>query len=289
MSLAIYESVTKTIIEALSHQVVPWKKPWQHVGSVPVNAISSKPYRGVNLLLLGIHPYTDHRFLTMKQANDLGGQVRRGERSTTVIFWKRWQPGIPDDEQEPGVKRDIPLLRYFKVFNAEQCEGLSLPALYRPEPLPEHQRIELAELLVQHMPNPPSIREAGASAWYRPSDDRVQVPPLNTFRSAESFYGTLFHELGHATGHESRLNRKGVMGSIKFGSGTYGREELVAELTSAFCAAAIGLDNSMLEDSTSYINGWLSVLNDDPKAVVIAAAQAQRAADYIRGFQYQKA
>ena len=286
MSIAIYENVTKTIIEALERGVVPWKKPWHQLQSVPTNATTNRPYRGVNTFLLSIHPYTDHRWLTLKQANELGGAVKPGEKATTVVFWKRWKPNVPKDEQEPGVTKEVPLLRYFKVFNAEQCVGLSLPELHQSEEYKEHERIERAELLVQHMPSPPTIREGGDTAWYRPSDDHVQIPGLKRFRTTDAYYATLFHELGHATGHESRLNRSGVMGQIRFGSGEYSKEELVAELTSAFCAATVSLDDRLMGDSASYIDGWLSVLKADPKAVVIAAAQAQRAADLIRGVEY---
>lgn len=287
MSTAIYDMVTKTIIECLEKGVVPWKKPWHQLQSVPVNAITNRPYRGVNTFLLSIHPYTDHRWLTFKQAQELNGAIKPGEKATTVVFWKRWKPNVPDEKQEKGVSREVPLLRYFKVFNAEQCVGLSLAELHHSAEYKEHERIERAELLVKHMPNPPTIREGGNTAWYRPSDDHVQIPELKIFRTPDAYYATLFHELGHATGHESRLNRSGVTGTILFGSGEYSKEELVAELTSAFCSATVSLDDRLIGDSASYINGWLSVLKSDPKAVVIAAAQAQRAADHIRGVIYR--
>ncbi len=281
----LYEKVTNTIIEALEQGVVPWRKPWNGAVSVPVNASSNRPYRGVNVLLLGMSPYTDHRWLTFKQAQERGGRVKSGEKSTMVVFWKQWEPR-DDEESGPAAKRPIPILRYFHVFNAEQCDGLNLSELYCPERFAEHQRIGRADVLVQSMPDPPRIVEQGASAWYHPGNDLIQVPPLGRFRTADAFYATLFHELGHATGHASRLNRSGIMGEIQFGSGTYSKEELVAELTSAFCCAIVSLDNSLIEDSASYINGWLGILKADPKAVVIAAAQAQRATDYIKGVTY---
>lgn len=286
MSAVIYENVTKTIIEALKRGVVPWKKPWHQLQSIPTNATTNRPYRGVNTFLLSIHPYTDHRWLTLKQANELGGVVKPGEKATTVVFWKRWKPNVPESEQDAGVTREVPLLRYFKVFNAEQCVSLSLPELPSLKKYREHERMDRAELLVRHMPNPPTIAEAGNAAWYRPKDDHVQMPELKRFETVDSYYSTLFHELGHSTGHESRLNRSGVTSQILFGSGEYSKEELVAELTSAFCAATVSLDDRVIGDAASYINGWLGVLKADPKAVVIAAAQAQKAADYIRGVEY---
>lgn len=239
------------------------------------------------MFLLGLGPYSDHRWLTAKQASDLGGKVIPDQKATTVIFWKHWQPPPNETVPETAPAKRVPLLRYYNVFNVEQCAGLSISTLYRPEPLNENQRIGLADLLVQGMPNPPTIREQGSAAWYKPSTDLVQTPPLSAFETADSFYATLFHELGHATGHEKRLNRAGVMGEVRFGSGEYSKEELVAELASAFCCATVSLDNSLIQDSASYLQGWLRVLRNDPKAMVIAAAQAQKAADYIRGVTYQ--
>jgi antirestriction protein ArdC len=287
MRLTIYESVTNTIIAALKKGVVPWRKPWQSISAVPVNAISNRPYRGVNVLLLGMSPYSDNRWLTFKQVQERGGTVKQGMKSTMVVFWKRWEPPADQESDEQAARKQVPLLRYFNVFNAEQCENHGLPALYEPTPLNDHQRIERAEVLARSMPSPPKIVEQGSAAWYKPSQDLVQVPPIAAFKTADAYYATLYHELGHASGHESRLNRPGVISEIQFGSGEYSKEELVAELTSAFCCATVGLDNSLLGDAASYIDGWLRVLKNDPKAVVIAAAQAQKAADYIRGVTYQ--
>ncbi len=281
----LYEQVTSTILSSLKRGVVPWRKPWSDTVQFPVNVVSTKPYRGINVFLLALQPYADHRWLTYRQAEERGGRVRPGEKSMMVVFWKRWEPKA-DEAAEAIRPQQIPVLRYFNVFNVEQCEGLDLAPVYRPESGRNHQRIERADLLVRSMPSPPAIREGGRAAWYRPSDDLVNMPPLNAFESPDSFYATLFHELGHATGHPSRLNRKGVTEVIQFGSGDYSREELVAEFTSAFCCASVSLDNSVIDDSASYIDGWQKVLKGDPKAAVIAAAQAQRAADHIRGIQY---
>lgn len=284
MRSPVYALVTDTIVSALERGVVPWRKPRSGNDRFPTNGISQRTYRGVNVFLLALTPYSDHRWLTFKQVQEKGGRVRSGEKSTMVVFWKRWEPA--SDEQQPNATRpQIPLLRYFNLFNVEQCEGLDLPQLYLSGPEPEHQKISKADLLVSGMPTPPRITE-GKDAWYRPVDDVVQIPKLQKFRSAEAYYATLFHELAHSTGHPSRLNRPAVTGQIKFGSGEYSKEELVAELASAFCCATVALDNSVIEDSASYIQGWLSVLKNDPKAIVIAAAQAQKAADHIRGVQY---
>jgi antirestriction protein ArdC len=277
-----YDAVTEKIIEALARGVVPWRRPWQDA-LLPCNAISRKRYRGINMLLLSLAPYQDHRWLTFRQAKQLGGHIRHGERSTLVVFWK---PLVitPVDAQTGVTERlTIPLLRHYHVFNVEQCEGLDIPPADASKSQNGSERIERAEAVVRAMPNPPMIRVGGSVASYRPREDLVQIPGIGLSQAPDSYYATLFHELGHATGHETRLNRTGMMAKAEFGSRDYSREELVAELASAFCSAVIGLDNSLLDGAAGYVKNWLEVLQDDPKALVVAAAQGQRAADYIRG------
>ncbi|MGD9729929.1 MAG: ArdC family protein [Nitrospira sp.] len=275
-----YQTITARIVEALKRGVVPWRKPWRGRDQLPCNAVSKRPYHGVNLLLLSLAPFTDHRWMTLRQANELGGRIRRGERSSIAVFWKHLEVTDEQDAQD-GRRRCIPLLRYYHVFNAEQCEGLNLPVLMDDWNVELTARIEKAEEVVMSMPNPPKLVEGGNVACYQPPEDLVRIPKIRDFESAEAYYATLFHELGHSTGHLKRLNRPGVTGSIHFGSCDYSREELVAELTSAFCCAEVGIDNSILDNAASYIHGWLEALQGDPKAVVAAAGQAQRATDYI--------
>lgn len=278
MSETNYAAVTERITAALEQGAVPWRRPWYNT-ALPVNAESKRTYRGANLFLLSLASYVDHRWVTFRQAKELGGSVRRGEKASLVTFWKRWD--VPNQGQEE--RRSIPLLRTYYVFNVEQCDGLSLPQLEVPMALSPAQRSEAAEQLVKDMPDPPRIREGGQKAFYDPTRDAVQMPDLKRFSSVDAYYATLFHELGHATGHEQRLNRPGIAGKqIRFGSAPYSREELIAELTSAYCCASLGLDNSLVENSASYIEGWLKALRNDPKAIVIAAGHAQRAADHIR-------
>lgn len=229
--------------------------------------------------------FADHRWLTMRQANELGAKVRAGEHASMVVFWKfpEKKPSNDESEEDP---RSAPVLRYYNVFNVEQIEGLNLPESPGSPNLSDNERNRRAELLIGSMPNPPFIEERGTEAWYLPERDIVRVPKLESFSTADAYYGTLLHELVHSTGHQTRLNRAGVMGAIHFGSEQYSREELVAELGSAFCCAVLGLDNSLTENTASYIGGWLKSLRSDPKAVVIAAGQAQKAADHIRGISY---
>ncbi|MBS1702843.1 MAG: DUF1738 domain-containing protein [Armatimonadetes bacterium] len=287
VSPKLYELVTQKIVDSLKEGVVPWRKPWRARRSLPCNAVTSKPYRGVNLLLLGLTPYEDHRWLTFRQATELGGKVRKGEKSAMVVFWKHWQKEKEVEGSDKPKRTSIPVLKYHSVFNAEQCEGLALAPILGAGSVSDEDRIRGAEALICSMPNPPFIEERGDQAFYLPTEDIVRIPKISRFDTVDQYYATTFHELGHSTGHKKRLNRKGVMGRIHFGSEDYGREELVAELTSSFCCASVGLDNT-LPASASYIDSWLKSLERDPKAVVVAAAQAQKAADYIRGLEYSE-
>lgn len=212
--------------------------------------------------------------------------MRTGEKSTMVVFWKFPDPKPNQPEPDPDAPRPIPILRYFNVFNAEQIEGIDVAPVLMPGILTEQDRIERAELLSSSMPNPPFIEERGSEAWYMPEKDLIRIPKIEQFSSIDAYYGTKYHELAHATGHVTRLNRSGVMEKTHFGSEGYGKEELVAELASAFCCATVSLDNSFIQDSASYIQGWLSVLKGDPRMLVYAAAQAQKAADFIKGVGY---
>jgi antirestriction protein ArdC len=227
--------------------------------------------------------FIDHRWMTYRQATELGGSIRRGEKGSLVVFWKILEPAKSTPDEPQSARHGIPLLRHYFVFNAEQIERLDLPPL--PSDSPPLSRIEEADRLIQSMPNPPTILEAGSSAYYRPADDVVVLPPLRQFSSADHHAATAFHELAHSTGHESRLNRPGVTGPIVFGSSDYSREELVAELTSAFICAELGLDNSLIQDSASYVSGWLNLLNEDKRAIMVASSQARHACDYIKGSQ----
>lgn len=202
-----------------------------------------------------------------------------------VVFWKFPEKKQCEDEEECR-QRQAPILRYFNVFNAEQIEGIELAPLPSTGTLTEEHRIGRADALVCSMTDPPFIEERGQQAWYHPESDIVRIPKIGSFETIDEYYATLFHELGHATGHEKRLNRSGVAGKVHFGSEGYSREELVAELTSSFCCATVALDNSVLDNSAAYIQSWMTSLRSDPKALVVAAAQAQKAADYIKGIEY---
>lgn len=271
---AVYSQITDEIIALLEAGTVPWRRPWKTIP--PRNLISDAPYRGINILLLASRGFTDPYWLTYKQAQGLGGNVRKGEKGTRIIYYEFLKPKDADEDED-----GFPMLRTYHVFNAEQCEGIDLPVVMDDWNEDLKVRSERAEQIICAMPNPPKIVEGGSVACYQPPEDLVRIPKIRDFESSEAYYATMFHELAHSTGHINRLNRPGVTGAIRFGSCDYSREELVAELASAFCCAEVGIDNSILDNAASYIHGWLEALQGDPKAVVAASSQAQRATNYI--------
>lgn len=275
----VYAQINDRIVAELERGTVPWKRPWHLDAGLPTSAVTNRPYRGINLLLLSLSPFADYRWLTYRQALSMGGHVRRGARATEVVFWK------PSEvvEEDGDAKRRPPFLRTYQVFNVLQCEGIAVPELPAKTGPSIDERIPRAETVLRFMPSPPKVQEDRRSAWYSPSEDAVGIPALRGFVSADAYYATLFHELGHSTGHPSRLNRAGIASVARFGSADYSREELVAELCSAFLCAAIGLDGSLIENSAAYIGGWLKALEEDPRALVSASGQAQRAADWLLG------
>lgn len=274
----VYQIVTDRIIAALEAGTIPWRKPWSVAGGggSPRNHATGKAYRGVNWFMLQMYGFESARWVTFKQAIDLGGNVRKGEKSALVTFWKKWQT----KDKATGEEIKIPVLRYYNVFNLEQCDGIELPAAEKPV-LAQHQRIESAEAIVSGMASRPVLRHAGARAYYSPALDSVTMPEMGRFTTAEDYYATLFHELAHATGHTSRLGR--IKDSAAFGSEPYAQEELVAEMASAFLCARCGIDAPIIENSAAYVDGWIKVLKGDSKLAIVAAAQAAKAADFILG------
>lgn len=285
-----YQAVTDTIIAALEKGVVPWRQPWTQAGNLPLSLSSKKPYRGVNVLLLALvgASYPSPYWGTYNKIAELGGQVRKGEKSTMVTFWRQILIKDTDENGKP-VKKRIPMLRVYRVFNVEQAdwpEGSKKPdPPVKPE-LVEHDPIAAAEAIVAGYPNPPVItRMLSDRAFYMPSTDVITVPELSQYQDAGEFYSTLFHEIGHSTGHKSRLARPDLASFSHFGDEKYSKEELVAELTSAFLSAHTGIE-ATLDNSAAYIEHWLGVLRGDHKLVVQAAAQAQKAADHVLGVVY---
>ena len=280
MSQSIYQIVNEKIVEQLKKGVIPWRMPWKQAG-MPQNLISKKAYRGINVFLLAVQGFKSPFWLSFKQCNGLGGKVRKGEKATLVIYWKileQWK-----DKAEGGRElKKIPLLRYYQVFNVEQCEGLKLPAV-DGEKL-DFQPIELAEAVVDGYMDKPDFQEKENQAYYSPSLDIVNMPKKENFKSVSGYYASLFHELVHSTGHGNRLERPDFNGG-SFGSENYSKEELVAEFGASFLCGLCGIE-SELENSASYIQHWMQKINDNEKWLVASAGLAQKAVEYMQGVYY---
>ena len=276
----VYDVINSRIIEMLEQGTVPWKKPWNALSNMPKNLCSKKEYRGINLFLLACQSYGSPYWLTFKQVQEKGGYIRRGEKSSPVIFWK-WldrQNSIMEDNEASSTGK-IPLIRYYSVFNLEQTEGVAAPD--QQQTMSDFNPIERAECIISAMPGMPEIKHAGNRAYYSPSLDYIQLPNKSAFSSPAEYYGTAFHELSHSTGHAKRLGRKSILEPSYFGSHEYSKEELVAEMGAAFLCGHAGIEQTTIENSAAYIAGWLKALKNDKTLLIHAAAQAQKASDYM--------
>ena len=288
----IYERVTGQVIELLKQGMVPWQKPWEiHVGP-PRNGVSGRYYRGFNVFALRLAGFESPYWFTPRQVNGLDGYIRKGERVRWVHFFKFWTPdkeseAEEDDSAKPN--KGFLILRAYRVVNLDQCKGPGIETFrdkHRDEEPVRHDNAPLAacEGIVAGMPHRPDLRFGGDRSCYRMGTDVVDLPRRDAFVSSEAFYSTLFHELTHSTGHPDRLNRRTLVDGTPFGSPTYSREELVAEMGAAFLCAAAGIEDPTLQNSAAYINGWLKCLRADSRALIVAGAQAQKAADFILGW-----
>ncbi|MBS1511095.1 MAG: DUF1738 domain-containing protein [Bacteroidetes bacterium] len=276
--LDVYQMVTDRIIELLSAGTIPWKQPWTDSG-VPMNLISKRPYRGINLWLLLSLQYERNLFLTWDQLKKMGASVKQGEHGHIVVFWKqvKKQPEVLDDKEQP---KTVPMLRYYKVFNIAQCRDIPndmLPELVADDgdPLAE------CEAIVQAMPDCPVIQHKEQKAYYSIEGDFINMPKKKSFKTQSSYYCTLFHELVHSTGSEKRLGRSSVTDMSEFGSDSYSLEELIAEMGASFLNSFAGILDTQIKDSAAYIKGWLSVLKNDKRFIIAASGQAQVAVDFI--------
>ena len=286
----IYSRITNRIIADLEQGTRPWHRPWSvaHAEGRIVRPLrhSGIPYRGINVVMLWSAAvaagYTCPTWLTFKQAIELGGNVRKGERGELVVYANSITRTETDTKGEE-TEREIPFLKGYTVFNAEQCDGLPAHYTARPEApaLTPLQRIERADRFFAA--TGADIRHGGTRAYYAEGSDHVQMPPFETFESAESHAATLAHELTHWTKHRTRLDRD--MGRVKWGDEGYAREELVAELGAAFLCADLGVTPDVRDDHAAYIATWLKVLKEDKRLIFSAASHAQRAADYLHGLQ----
>ena len=284
----VYEVITDRIMEKLTQEVVPWQKPWNSTAGMPRNLLSQKPYRGINVWVLASAGYSSPYWLTFKQAQEIGGHVSKGEHGYPVVFWK-WLERSEETQDREGENesRRVPMARLYTVFNAYQCE---LPERLQPFlqidnalDTDTHRQIAACEQIVATMPLRPAIQHGEARAYYRPATDTLNMPERRLFPKVEHYYSVLFHELTHSTGHTSRLDRATLRDLLAFGDTNYSKEELCAEMGAAYLCGMAGIVNETVDNSAAYIQGWLSKLRNDKKLLVQAAAQAQKAADYILG------
>ena len=273
----VFQKVTDKVVELLESGVAPWRQPWS--GTVPTNLASMKPYNGINYLLLGCLGYESNYWLTFKQAQKLGGGVRAGEKSPCfVVYTDTWPVTV---KQSDGTEKTELrwFLKYSPVFNLCQCRGIKAPVGEGPET----RQIEPIRACVNFMA---SLREqptldVGQMAAYLPQSDKIVMPAINRFRDAASYHSVLFHELVHWSGAVGRLNRPQPMHSTDRPG--YAKEELCAEVGSAFLCAHCGIDAATVEDSASYIDGWLKALQNDRRLVVDASRSARLAIEWLMG------
>jgi antirestriction protein ArdC len=239
---SVYEIITERIIKQLESGVSPWRKPW--TCQTPANLITQKEYRGLNVFTLASQGFPSRFWLTFNQATKLGGRIRKGEKSSPVIFWN-----IGD-----------------ALLQETRTNG----------------PIGTCEQLVTNMPNPPAFEQSD-KAWYSPRNDVVGMPARGLFHSSEEYYATEFHELAHSTGHAKRLHRENFDNPVSFGSEPYSKEELIAEMTAAMLCGIAGIEQPILENSAAYLKTWIARLRSDSRLLVSAASQAQKAADFIQG------
>jgi antirestriction protein ArdC len=240
---------------------------------LPHNLVSKKGYRGINVFLLAFAPYDSPYWLTFNQCRKLGGKVKKGEKSRLVVFWKIYDKEVEVNGENELQKRYI--LRYYNVFNTEQCEDLDLSKVENEVDQIEFNPIEACEEIVANMQNCPTIK-TGSNASYNRASDEVTMPKKESFESEEEYYSTLFHELAHSTQHLGRLDR-----DKNKEDHAYSKEELVAEMTSAMLCGVAGIENKTIDNSAAYVRNWSKKFKDNEKMVVEAAQKAQKAADYI--------
>ena len=286
---SLYSEITDKIIAELEAGRVPWVQPWGTAAAkaplaMPKNASTGRRYSGVNVLILWdavvTNGFVGQSWLTFRQALGIGGNVRKGEHGTTVIYADRF---IPDDERkraqrdgdEPGA---IPFLKRFTVFNTDQCENLPEGLVTAPAPMPDGLILPEAEALIAA--TGADFRIGGDCAFYSPSHDYVQVPRPDAYFEPINWHRTALHEMGHWVGHKSRLARDQSGG---FGSVLYAKEELVAEMASAFVCASLGIVPTVRH--ADYLGSWLGLLREDNRAIVRAASAASKATDYLLAFR----
>lgn len=275
----VYEILTEKILTLLNRGVIPWQKKWNATTQWPRNLISKRRYRGVNVFLLLMEEYSSPYWLSFRQASSKGWKIRKGEKGSLIVYYDRKEVQDRDNESDTKI---ISILRYSKVFNLAQCEGKGIeePDCRNDE---DNENGKPAELIVSEMPSRPEIKHGFRKAFYDKGNDYVGVPEKNKFVRGEDYFATLFHELVHATGHATRLNRFNGSVRSRFGSDDYGMEELIAEMGSAFLCAEAGIIDRTIENSASYLQGWIEAIKQDSRLILIASSSARKATEFILG------
>ena len=267
----LYQEITNRIMAQMEGGVIPWRKPWGSSGSC-ISYATGKPYSLLNQMLLG----RPGEYATFKQIQQAGGYVRKGEKSSMVVFWK-WI----EQEDEDGEKKEIPFLRYYNVFHIDQCEGLNAKHMPQmPDCVDAHEK---AENIICNYLRASGVKlhhEEGDRAFYRPSTDSITLPLLAQFKETAEYYSTAFHEMVHSTGHMSRLNR--LEKTAFFGTEAYSKEELIAEIGAAALVNTVGLETARsFRNNAAYVQNWLQVLKNDKRFIVSAAGKAEKAVNLI--------
>ena len=270
----LYKEITERIMTQMENGVVPWRKPWIASGKA-ISHTTGKPYSLLNQMMLG----KPGEYLTFKQCQAEGGKVKRGEKASMVVFWK-W---VEQEDEETHEKKEVPFLRYYNVFHIDQCEGLRpkhIAAAAMPNSAASNDAAN--EIIYDYLSRSgvKMTHENGDRAYYQPMTDSVVIPERRQFAETAEFYSTIFHELTHSTGHESRLNR--LEKTAFFGTESYSKEELIAEIGAAALVNHCGIEtSSSFRNSTAYIQNWLSVLKNDKRFIVSAAGKAEKAISLI--------
>ena len=283
MANNVNQIVTDRIVAEMEKGIIPWNKPWFGSKTAAISRSTGKPYSLLNQMLLG----RPGEYATFDQIKKAGGKVRKGEKASLVTFWKQVKIETEEVDPETGkpIEKLVPMLRYYQVFNLDQCEGIE-PKFYKAEEIEHTDPIAEAEAVIDNYIAASHVKfesRLSDEAYYSPVFDNVVVPIIDQYKNPEEYYSTAFHELTHSTGHRSRLNRfTGNAAHAAFGSSEYSKEELVAELGSAFLMNHCGINTEATErNSAAYLQAWLKALKSDANMIVSAASKAEKAADYI--------
>ncbi len=286
----LYSEVTNKLIGMIEQGTAPWRRTWSQYG-LARNYATGHIYSGINMILMNTTPHPIPYFMTFNQIQEQGGKIRKGSKAEMVIYFNIYYKDANDQTlnkpQAAAMRAQgqevqiLKFIKYYNVFNIADIEGIDFVI---PEvTLKENEQIERCEQIITEMPHRPAFRQMDANrAFYSPIHDFVNMPDIRQFDSPQAYYATLFHELAHSTGHASRLARPEVMNPEGFGKKSYSQEELVAEMAASFLCASVQIDyDDITENSAAYLAGWLKVLKADSKFIFKAAAEAQKAADYI--------